>query len=330
MNATDISINGVNQQHLITGIVENDVIQTVSASDVNRGKYFVYVGKNKSVTISFANHAGYQNALYQANLTLISGTNYSQSLGDYVNFTGNNSATIHTEEYEYVMFQCDYQTAYTATFTDISDDIKLVDGYQLDTNLTSVANAIRTKSGGSSSLAFPSGFISEIGNIPTGGGGSTKAGVSMFMIESGGSYTMHVSYATIGNPYCIDEDGNTYDGSNGKFQYASWNGGTPNNWIDLGDGDSVNKPYPITVLRFLNTDNNKPFICCSSYNDFTGDDYTTELYINNVSGNFRYGPVELKPVPDSVSTTTGAIWGMYSASIGLNYQFDWLIAQEMD
>lgn len=35
--------------------------------------------------------------------------------------------------------------------------------------LTSVANAIRTKSGGSSPLAFPSGFVSEIGNIPSGG-----------------------------------------------------------------------------------------------------------------------------------------------------------------
>ena len=48
---------------------------------------------------------------------------------------------------------------------------KLVDSTQLDTDLTSVANAIRAKSGGSSQLAFPAGFVSEIGNIPTGGGG---------------------------------------------------------------------------------------------------------------------------------------------------------------
>lgn len=32
-------------------------------------------------------------------------------------------------------------------------------------DLTSVANAIRTKSGGSSQLAFPAGFVSEIGSI---------------------------------------------------------------------------------------------------------------------------------------------------------------------
>lgn len=47
---------------------------------------------------------------------------------------------------------------------------KLVDSTQLDSDLTSVANAIRAKSGGSSQLAFPSGFVSEIGNIPSGGG----------------------------------------------------------------------------------------------------------------------------------------------------------------
>ena len=45
---------------------------------------------------------------------------------------------------------------------------KVVDSTQLDADLTSVANAIRAKSGGSGSLAFPAGFVSEIGNIPSG------------------------------------------------------------------------------------------------------------------------------------------------------------------
>ena len=212
------------------------------------------------------------------------------------------------------------------------DVTKLVNATELDSNLTSVANAIRAKSGGSSSLTFPSGFVSEIQSIPTGGGSSTtKAGISMFMIESyNGSYTMHASYATIGNSDCIDEDGNTYDGTNGKFQYATWSGGTIGTWTDLNDGASVTKPSPITVLRFVNTDTNKPFICCNSVSDFTGNDYTTELYINNVSGNFRYAPVELKPVPDDVTTGIIAIYNLFNAAIGLNYQFDWLIAQEMD
>ena len=48
---------------------------------------------------------------------------------------------------------------------------KLVDSTQLDSDLTSVANAIRTKGGTSASLAFPVGFVSAIDAIPTGGGG---------------------------------------------------------------------------------------------------------------------------------------------------------------
>lgn len=47
---------------------------------------------------------------------------------------------------------------------------KLVDSTQLDADLTSVANAIRTKGGTSAILAFPSGFVSAIANIPSGGG----------------------------------------------------------------------------------------------------------------------------------------------------------------
>lgn len=41
-------------------------------------------------------------------------------------------------------------------------------------DLTSVANAIRAKSGGSSQLAFPAGFVSEIQAIPSGGATEVK------------------------------------------------------------------------------------------------------------------------------------------------------------
>lgn len=50
---------------------------------------------------------------------------------------------------------------------------KLVDSTQLDADLTSVANAIRTKGGTSASLAFPADFVSAIADIPSGGGGGT-------------------------------------------------------------------------------------------------------------------------------------------------------------
>ena len=48
---------------------------------------------------------------------------------------------------------------------------KLVDSTQLDTDLTAVADAIRTKGGTSASLAFPTGFVDAFDAIETGGGG---------------------------------------------------------------------------------------------------------------------------------------------------------------
>lgn len=44
------------------------------------------------------------------------------------------------------------------------------------TDLTSVANAIRTKGGTSASLAFPADFVQAISDIPTGGGSSVQTG----------------------------------------------------------------------------------------------------------------------------------------------------------
>lgn len=60
----------------------------------------------------------------------------------------------------------------------------LVDG----ADLTSVANAIRAKSGGSSQLAFPEGFVSEIGNIPSGGGGGGLTVVASGTYTGTGGY----------------------------------------------------------------------------------------------------------------------------------------------
>lgn len=43
-----------------------------------------------------------------------------------------------------------------------------------DTQLTNIANAIRTKGGTSAPLEFPIGFVSAIGDIPSGGTLGTK------------------------------------------------------------------------------------------------------------------------------------------------------------
>lgn len=44
-----------------------------------------------------------------------------------------------------------------------------------DTELTSIANAIRTKGGTNSQLTFPTGFVTAINNISTGGGAAEVA-----------------------------------------------------------------------------------------------------------------------------------------------------------
>lgn len=74
---------------------------------------------------------------------------------------------------------------------------KLVDSSQLDADLTSVANAIRTKGGTSASLAFPSEFVSAIGAISGGGGGlsvdefsATMASTDATIVFNCGDYTI--------------------------------------------------------------------------------------------------------------------------------------------
>ena len=86
---------------------------------------------------------------------------------------------------------------------------KLVDSAQLDSDLASVANAIRTKGGTSADLAFPVDFISAIGNIPSGGGTSVASGtytasvqtnVNTIQFETGIDFD-HFVIAAEQNPY---------------------------------------------------------------------------------------------------------------------------------
>ena len=67
---------------------------------------------------------------------------------------------------------------------------KLVDSSQLNTDLTSVANAIRTKGGTSAPLAFPSGFVSAVQAIPT---GTTPTGTKQISITANGTTTEDVT-----------------------------------------------------------------------------------------------------------------------------------------
>ena len=70
---------------------------------------------------------------------------------------------------------------------------KLVDSTQLDSDLTSVANAIRTKGGTSASLAFPAEFVSAIAAIPSGGSYQEKTG-TISLAEDAQSVTFSCSF----------------------------------------------------------------------------------------------------------------------------------------
>lgn len=71
-----------------------------------------------------------------------------------------------------------------------------------DTELTSIANAIRTKGGTSASLSFPTEFISAINSIPTGGGGASNLVTGTFTTGSSAGYT-NISTGYTGNGYPI-------------------------------------------------------------------------------------------------------------------------------
>lgn len=78
---------------------------------------------------------------------------------------------------------------------------KLVDSSQLDADLTSVANAIRSKGGTSGQLAFPAGFVSAVEAIPTGGGAS----YDLFIKEwTGASTSKWTVYAPLTKPFQND------------------------------------------------------------------------------------------------------------------------------
>ena len=74
----------------------------------------------------------------------------------------------------------------------------LVDSTQLDADLTSVANAIRTKGGTSAQLAFPADFVSAIEDIETGGGGGEG-----YTLLASGSYTLSADGTTMTIPVSI-------------------------------------------------------------------------------------------------------------------------------
>lgn len=69
-----------------------------------------------------------------------------------------------------------------------------------DTELTSIANAIRTKGGTSNQLVFPTGFVSAVQAIPTGGGGGSVSDVVNILNGGLSSISLVPFYTSATNP----------------------------------------------------------------------------------------------------------------------------------
>lgn len=119
----------------------------------------------------------------------------------------------------------------------------MADYLTTDTELISVANAIRTKGGTSAPLVYPAGFISAIQNIPSGGSGAcTKFAV--YEADSEGSFTYSsgdmittsefISVA-IGQGIYIDSNSNYYC----VFFDSNNLGGQNAYYVSLNDGNTI-------------------------------------------------------------------------------------------
>ena len=113
---------------------------------------------------------------------------------------------------------------------------KLVDSSQLDSDLTSIANAIRTKGGTSAQLAFPAGFIDAIDAIETGGVTDIVQ-----MAVDGQNYTGHVvsSYSFRARP--------------NMFRYVKWSDACLQGMTTNASyaNDSANLFYGVTTIKTI-------------------------------------------------------------------------------
>ena len=159
---------------------------------------------------------------------------------------------------------------------------KLVDSSQLDSDLTSVANAIRTKGGTSASLAFPAGFVSAIGDIPSGSQewflGKTATIYGAFNYNDSNNIPDLPTVITIDAPYC-------YDASRAFMQTS-----TSNMWSTGIEEVSFHTEVPCQCLRFLeyNTSIKKvTFVdgitIYGSMQEFTWNNTTIESFIGEIT-----------------------------------------------
>ena len=176
-----------------------------------------------------------------------------------------------------------------------------------DTNLTAVANAIRTKGGTSAQLEFPDDFVSAIGDIQTGGGVT----VEPLSVTQNGTYTAESGKAY--SPVSVSVSGgggvDTLDAMNNNTLTEIALTGTGTKAYLCYSCSSLQKVDCASTIGFINSN---AFGNCSSLNvliirktdamasltnknAFTGTPFASggsggTLYVpNNLTSTYRYG-----------------------------------------
>ena len=175
---------------------------------------------------------------------------------------------------------------------------KLVDSTQLDSDLASVANAIRTKGGTSASLAFPADFVTAIGAIPSGGGGGWTTNGIADRSEPNGAITIS-GVSTI--------SANTFNGCTGitsvysadavtinAYAFANISGlllakfpevtGTVNNGYCFQYSGARGNSGTIYVFPKLTASGNRMFERCNAYAIDIGPNFNeiyADMFYNN-------------------------------------------------
>ena len=167
-----------------------------------------------------------------------------------------------------------------------------------DTDLTSVANAIRTKSGTSGQLAFPSGFVSAVNSIDeiatmiiTGGGnGFVKLPSDVTVIRN--------DAFSVCDSCCLESlpEGLTYIGSNAFYMCINLRITSIPSTVEVINSSAFYGCDAITTITFKGT----PRVISSSA--FTGCPYLTTIN-----------------VPWAEGAVANAPWGATNATINYNY-----------
>jgi len=157
-------------------------------------------------------------------------------------------------------------------------EVKLVNVTQLDADLTSIADAIRAKTGSSGTLVFPAEFVSSIGSISGGGSGEGVSNIDYYCFPSSWIYPERFSSHWGSEIYKI-----TASNLDDSFSVGC---GEDNDWYIYAYSEGLT-----TITMELNSGDIETYVfCCIDTDRLTlNDDYTkTRFTIKTASTEYEY------------------------------------------